>query len=159
MPDLRIEFFNCLIELAKKDKSIIFLTGDLGYSKFEKYRDKFPKRFINCGCIEQSMVGIVAGMALAGKKPYVYSTVPFILFRAYEQMRDDICYQNANVKLIGAKVSSFLGFSHNLEGKENEEDLLKNLPNLQRYYPINEKELKQAMDLVYKSKLPAFIKI
>ena len=133
MQDLRIQFFENLINLAEKDKQIIFLTGDLGYSKFEKFRDKFPKQFINCGCVEQSMVGIAAGLALSGKKPYVYSTAPFLLFRALEQIRDDVCYQNLNVKIVGTSASGLLGWSHNLEGTENQDDILKNFPNLQRY--------------------------
>src|SRR4030043_237998 len=128
--------------MMERDKNIYFLTGDLGYSFFEEIKDKFPQRFINCGIMEQSMVGIAAGLALSGKKPYCYSTVPFLVYRALEQIRDDVCYQNLDVKLVSTSVSGFLGFSHNLEGKENEEDLLKNLPHIKRYYPKTEKELK-----------------
>jgi len=155
----RKEFFKILCELAKKDKDIIFLTGDLGYSFFEEFQDKFPKQFINCGVIEQSMVGIAAGLALSGKKPYCYSTVPFLLYRALEQIRSDVCYQNLNVKFVGVSISGFVGFSHNLGGKENEEDLLKNLPNIKRYYPKTEKELKSALLKMYKSNNPAYIRL
>ena len=155
----RKEFFKILCKLAKKDKDIIFLTGDLGYSFFEGFQNKLPKQFINCGIMEQSMIGIAAGLALSGKKPYCYSTVPFLLYRALEQIRDDICYQNMNVKLVGVSISGFIGFSHNLEGKENAEDLLKNLPNIKRYYPKTEQELKKAVFKMYKSKNPAYIKL
>jgi transketolase len=156
---LRKEFFKILCELAKKDKNIIFLTGDLGYSFFEEFQNKFPKQFINCGVIEQSMVGIAAGLALSGKKPYCYSTVPFLVYRALEQIRDDICYQNLNVKFTGVSISGFIGYSHNLEGKENEEDLLKNLPNIKKYYPKTEKELKNALLKMYQSNNPAYLKL
>lgn len=159
MLDFRIQFFDNLIGLAKKDKRIIFLTGDLGYSKFEKFRDKFPKKFINAGCIEQSMVGIAAGLALGDRKPYVYSTTPFLIFRALEQIRDDVCYQGLDVKLIGTGASQFLGFGHNLEGTENEEDILKNFPSLQRYYPRTETELKEIMQKSYKDKRPSYIRV
>lgn len=143
----------------KKDKSVMFLTGDLGFSFFEEVQEKFPDRFINCGIMEQSMVGIAAGLALSGKKPYCYSTAPFLVFRALEQVRDDVCYQNLNVKFIGVAVSGFVGFTHNLEGKENEEDLLKNLPNMKRHYPKSETELKAALLKMYKSDNPAYIKL
>jgi len=156
---IRKEFFKILYELAKKDKDIIFLTGDLGYSFFEYFQNKFPKQFINCGVIEQSMVGIAAGLALSGKKPYCYSTAPFLLYRALEQIRSDVCYQNLNVKFVGVSISGFVGFSHNLGGKENVEDLLKNLPNIKRYYPKAEKELKSALLKMYKSKNPAYISL
>lgn len=107
--------------------------------------------------MEQSMVGIAAGLVLGGKKPYVYSGAAFLLFRAYEQIRDDVCYNNLGVKLIGTGASQFLGFSHNLEGTENEEDLLKNLPNLVRNYPKDEKELWKTMQK--QSKSPQFIRL
>jgi transketolase len=87
------------------------------------------------------MVGIASGMVLGGKKPYVYSGSVFLIARAYEQIRDDICFNNLDVKLIGTGASGFLGFTHNWTGSENEEDLLKNLPNLQRFYPQNREEL------------------
>ncbi len=155
----RKEFFKILGQMAKKDKDIIFLTGDLGYSFFEEFQNKFPNQFINCGVAEQSMIGIAAGLALSGKKPYCYSTVPFLLYRAAEQIRDDVCYQNQNVKFVGVSISGFIGFSHNLEGKENEEDLLKNLPNIKRYYPKTEAALKAAMSKMYKSNSPAYIRL
>ena len=157
--EMRKNFFKYLSDLMQKDKSIVFLTGDLGHSFFEEVRDKFPDRVINCGIAEQSMVGIAAGLALAGKKAYCYSVAPFLVYRTLEQIRDDVCYQNLNVKLIGVSSSGFLGFTHNLTGKENEEDLLKNLPNIKRYYPKTEDEIKEAVIQSYKLKNPAYIKI
>jgi transketolase len=156
---LRKIFFETLSQLARKDKNIVFLTGDLGYSFFEDFQKQFPNQFINCGIAEQSMVGIASGLALAGKKPYCYSTVPFLVYRALEQIRDDVCYQNLNVKLIGISISGFVGFTHNLEGTENEEDLLKNLPNIKRYYPETEEELKNIMSEIYNSTSPAYIRL
>ena len=156
---MRRDFFEILSELAQEDKNVIFLTGDLGYSFFEDFQKKFPKQFVNCGIMEQSMVGIAAGLALAGKRPYCYSTTPFLVCRSLEQIRTDVCYQNLNVKFIGVSVSGFVGFTHNLEGQENEEDLLKNLPNIKRYYPKTEDEIREAVLQSYKSKNPAYIKI
>ena len=154
--DLRKPFFNSLIKLAKADKSIILLVGDLGYSFMEEFAERFPDQFINCGIAEQNMIGVASGLAMMGKKPYCYSGSIFLIMRAYEQVRDDVCYNNTNVKLIGTGASPFLGFSHNLSREENEEDLLKNLPNIQRFYPKNEQELKQAMKLNNK---PTFIRL
>lgn len=145
--DLRKVFFNEMIELANHDDKIRILVGDLGYSFMESFEEKHPDKIINCGIIEQGMIGIASGMALGGLKPYVYSGSVFLLTRPYEQIRDDICYNNLDVKLIGTGASGFLGFSHNWTGTENEEDLLKNLPNLKRFYPQNEVELKQALQV------------
>ena len=157
MPDLRKPFFDELIRLAEKDKDVMFLTGDLGFSFVEEFQKKFPHQFYNCGIAEQSMIGIACGLALSGKKPYVYSGAVFLLARAYEQVRDDVCYNNLNVKLIGTGAAGFLGYSHNWEGSENEEDLLKNLPNLVREYPKDEKELQKVMRK--KNNKPTFIRL
>ena len=142
MQDLRKAFWDTMCEIAQKDKDIIVITGDLGYSFYETYAKKYP--FINAGCAEQSMVGIASGMARMGKKPYVYSGSLFLIGRAYEQVRDDVAYNNTNVKLVGTGASGFLGFTHNWSGTENEEDLLKNLP-LKRFYPKSKQELKRAL--------------
>ena len=145
MSDLRRPFFHQLTQVARNDSDVILLTGDLGFSFYEEYASTFPKQFINVGCIEQSMVGIAAGLARAGKKPYVYSGAIFAIMRPYEQIRDDIAYPNLNVKIIGTGASGFLGFTHNLGVLENEEDLLKNLPHIRRCFPIDEDELAQAL--------------
>ena len=143
MPDLRKQFFKQMIELAK-DPNVILLTGDLGYSFCEEFAKKYPEQFINCGIAEQNMIGVAAGLALGGKKPYVYSGSIFLIARPYEQVRDEIAYNKLDVKLVGTGASPFLGFSHNWTGTENEEDLLKNLP-INRFYPKDEAELHIAL--------------
>ena len=145
MPDLRKDFFQIMSELAEKDGDVVVLVGDLGYSFYEEFAAKHPKQFINVGCIEQSLVGIAAGLAVAGKKPYVYSGSIFLVSRAHEFIRDDVAFNNTNVKLCGTGASQFLGFSHNWTGDENEEDLLKNLPNLKRFYPKDKEDLMQTL--------------
>jgi transketolase len=143
--DLRKEFFEQMSEIAERDKDVIVLVGDLGYSFMESYAEKYPKQFINCGIAEQNMIGVASGLARAGKKPYVYSGSIFLCMRAYEQIRDDVAYQNLNVKLIGTGASGFLGFTHNMSEMENEYDLLKNLPNLDLFFPKDSDLLKEAL--------------
>lgn len=161
MPDLRPSFINELIKLASKDKKIIFIVGDVGYSFAEKFIGKFPEQFLNCGVMEQSMLGIAAGMAMSGKKPYVYSMINFVLMRPYEQLRNDICYQNLNVKIIGVKGSEayrFLGFSHNI--KENEDlKILEPFPNISCYTPQNTKEVKRIILKTYQKNNPVYIRL
>lgn len=142
MPDLRKTFWSVMCEIAENDPDVILITGDLGYSFSDEYAKRFPKQFLNIGCIEQSMIGIAAGMAIAGRKPYVYSGAIFVLMRPFEQVRDDIAYNNANVKLIGTGASGFLGFTHNLNQGEKEDDLLKGMPNIWSAFPQDEEQLK-----------------
>lgn len=98
---MRRTFINTLIELAEKDKGIFLLTGDLGFSVLERFRDKFPDRFFDVGVAEQNMIGVAAGLALSGKIVFVYSIVPFVTMRCFEQIRNDLCFQNLNVRLVG----------------------------------------------------------
>ena len=97
---MRTTFVKTLIELARKDDRIFLLTPDMGYSVLEPFRDEFPERFLNTGIAEQNTIGVAAGLALSGKIVYVYSIIPFVTMRCFEQVRLDLAYNNANVKLI-----------------------------------------------------------
>lgn len=138
--DSRKVFFEALTEMARKDKDIILLVGDLGYSFMEDFAKKYPKQFVNAGIAEQNMVGMAAGMAREGKKVFVYSGAMFLVCRAYEQLRDDIAYPNLPVKLIGTGAAGFLGFTHNFEGDESSENFIRPLPNI-KYHQYTEPKL------------------
>src|SRR3990167_8902607 len=158
---MRETFVKTLTKLAEHDDRIILLVGDVGFRFIEDFRDKFPKQFLNCGVIEQSMMGIAVGLSKAGYKPYVYSMINFILMRPFEQVRNDICYQNANVKLFGVKGSeayAFLGLSHNIYGSE-EKDYLKNWPNINSYFPKTEEDCTENILKEYDRKGPAYFSI
>jgi len=139
---VRIAFVNTLQELAKKNKNIMLLTGDLGYSVFERYIKLFPKQFINMGVAEQNMTGVAAGLAIENKTPFIYSIVPFITMRNFEQIRNDICYQNLNVKIIGVGAGFSYGpYGHTHHGLEDI-GILRTLANLTIICP--EIQLKQS---------------
>lgn len=140
MSDLRQMFFDEMGKLAEKDDKVIVLVGDLGYSFMEEYAQVHRHQFINCGIAEQNMIGVAAGMALGGWKPYVYSGSMFLAARAYEQIRDDIAYADLDVKLIGTGASGFLGFSHNWGETESPRTLIDPLPNIE-YVQTSEKML------------------
>lgn len=127
---MRIAFVNTLFSFAKKDKRIMLLTGDLGFSVFEKYIEEFPKQFLNMGVAEQNMTGVAAGMSMEGKIPIVYSIVPFVTMRNFEQIRNDICYQNLNVKIVGVGAGFSYGpYGHTHHGLEDI-GILRTLPNM-----------------------------
>lgn len=158
----RQAFFETLEDLAESDERIILIVGDVGFSYLDRFIERFPNQFLNAGVTEQSFMGLAAGMALSGWKPYVYSMIPFVMMRNYEQLRNDVCYNNANVKILGVRGSvhyKFLGMSHNLQGTENEEDLLKNLPHIQRYYPDSPEETKKAVLESYELASPCYIRL
>jgi len=153
----RHKFFDTLDKLMEKDKRIIFLTGDLGYSYMEKIQEKYPNRFVNCGTIEQTMIGIASGLARCGYKPYVYSTVPFLLYRPLEFIRNDVVQQNMNVKLIGVSMSGFLGCSHNLLHDKEDINVCKNI-GLKSYVP-NLQNIQKIIIKSYKINKPAYIRL
>lgn len=112
---MRAAFMRNLIGAARLDNSVCFLVGDVGYNLVEPFKQEFPKRFINVGIAEQNMIGIACGLALSGKKVFVYSLANFPTFRCLEQIRNDLCYHHADVKIVtsgGGLSYGALGISH-----------------------------------------------
>ena len=84
---MRNAFIRGLTEAAASDDRIVFLTGDLGFKLFDDFARRYPGRFMNVGVAEATMASVAAGLALEGKKPFIYSIVPFVTLRCYEQIR------------------------------------------------------------------------
>lgn len=158
---MRRPFIEKLTELAERDDKIVFIIGDVGFSFCEEFIRKYPKQFKNVGASEQKMINFAVGLASVGFKPMVYTMSNFILLRPHEQVRNNVCYGNTNVKLFGVKGSAayaFLGYSHNLaEGEE--ESIIKNWPNLNHHKPETEEEIKEQMEVEYQRKGPAYFSI
>lgn len=115
LPNYRKTIIDEIIPYALHDDRIVLLVGDMGFGAINKFEQQFPDRIINTGIMEQGMVGIAAGMAMAGQLPIVYSMPNFLAFRAIEQIRNDVVLQNMNVKFIATGVNDyfrFLGSSH-----------------------------------------------
>ena len=156
---MRIAFVNTLQELAEKNKNIMLLTGDLGYSVFERYIKLFPKQFINMGVAEQNMTGVAAGLAIENKTPFIYSIVPFITMRNFEQIRNDICYQNLNVKIIGVGAGFSYGpYGHTHHGLEDI-GILRTLANLTIICPGDPIETELAVKKAIEIKGPVYIRL
>lgn len=158
---LRKAFIQTLTSLAEADPRVILIIGDVGFSFLEAFKEQFPNQWLNAGIAEQNMMGMAAGLAAVGWKPYVYTMSNFILLRPLEQVRNDIGFANANVKLFGVKGGAsykFLGMSHNLvEGEEK--DLLKHLPNISTHFPVTEQETAELMQAEYERAGPAYFSI
>ena len=97
---MRNAFLDTLFELAQQDERVVFITGDLGYRVVEKFMEQRPRQFLNAGVAEQNMTGLAAGMALSGKIVFTYSIGNFPTMRCLEQIRNDVCYHEANVKIV-----------------------------------------------------------
>ena len=111
----RRELLPSLVPYFQTDKRYRLLVCDMGFGVVDTLRETFPERVVNCGIMEQATLGIAAGMSMSGLIPIVYSIVNFLVFRALEQIRNDIVLQRVNVKLIGNGANDyfrFLGPSH-----------------------------------------------
>lgn len=153
---MRRTFGRVLYELMKEDNNIILICGDIGFGIFDNIQRDFPDRFINIGTCEQSMIGMAAGMALYGLKPYVYTITPFLIERAFEQVKIDINMNNANVKLIGYDDYADQGETHVIT---NGGDFMRLFKNINCYWPLNSRETESILLKTYKNKLPAFIRL
>ena len=116
---MRNQYADTLYECAKEDSKISIVVADISPAgSMEKFRKEFPERFINVGVAEQSMIGICAGMALKGLQPFAYTIATFSLYRPFEFVRDDLCYQNIPVTVVGiggGVVYSTLGGTHHCQ--------------------------------------------
>jgi len=133
---MRKEFFDKLHELMEKDRDVVFITGDLGYGLADRIRDDFPDRFINTGAAEQTMMGVAVGLALSGKKPFVYSITPFLLWRAAEWIRNYINHESIPVVMVGSgrgRDYAHDGFSHDAT---DDVVLMSRMYNVARYVTI-----------------------
>ena len=152
-------YITSLYNLIKKDKNVISCLSDSGTDYDEMIAREFPDQCINFGISENNKVAAASGLASCGKIPFVYTTNAFIAYRLYEFVRDDICLQNKNVKLIGMGCGiswSTLGPTHHTT-----EDIsaLKAIPNLVILSPASPKEVEKCMEYAYNHKGPVYIRI
>lgn len=156
---MRDAFLRSLITIAEIDDRVALLTGDLGFGVVEKFGDKFPDRFWNCGVAEQSMIGIAAGLAKSGMRPFVYSIANFPTFRCLEQIRNDICYHNLPVTIVsvGAGLGyGTLGYTHH-----GIEDIaaMRSLPNISIYSPSDPIDVTQVLSRINKNPAPTYLRL
>ena len=147
------------LEKIMEDENTFLLTGDLGFSVFERIRERFPKQYLNMGVAEQNMLGVASGMALSGKDVFVYSIIPFIVYRPFEQLRNDICYQNAPVRLVGVGAGfsyADAGFTHHAI---EDYGILNSLPNLTILSPADPLEVSEEMKQLHNIKTPSYMRL
>jgi len=112
---MRSAFFRTLMSLAEEDSRICLVVGDIGFGVVEPFAQRFPTRFLNVGVAEQNMTGVAAGMAMCGKVVFTYSIANFSTLRSLEQIRNDVCYHHADVKVVavgGGFAYGALGMTH-----------------------------------------------
>lgn len=156
---MRDTFVKTLLEIAKKDKNVYIVTGDLGFGVLKPFWTELPDQIINAGIAEQNMTSIAAGLAMQGKIVYTYSIGNFPTLRCIEQIRNDCAYHNANVKVVcvgGGFVYGSLGMSHHAT-----EDIamMRALPEVTVLAPGDLVEAECATKAIYETKGTCYLRL
>ena len=156
---MRNTFIRELLSVAKVDKRVVLLTGDLGYGVIDEFQRTIPEQLINFGINEQSMMSAAAGLAKTGFKPYVYSIGNFSTFRCIEQIRNDVAFMNLDVTIValGAGFSyGTAGYSHHLV-----EDIsaMTAFSNIKTFCPADPQETKLAFTLMSALNGPKYLRL
>jgi transketolase len=156
---MRNAFADELTKLGAEDTRVVMLSGDIGNRLFDKFKDKHPSRFFNCGVAEANMIGVAAGMAMNGLRPVAYTITPFVTTRCLEQIRTDVCYHEAPVTIVavGAGLAySGLGPTHHAC-----EDIsfLRSIPNMVVICPGDAFEVRGALRAAMQQERPVYIRM
>lgn len=156
---MRDAFVKTIYEIIQDNPQAYLMIGDLGAFLLRGVKKDFPERFMNMGVAEANMVGVAAGMALEGKMSFVYSINPFLAERSFEQIKNDVCYHNLNVKIVGVGA----GVSYSIYGPTHHsiEDLggLRALPNLTILCPADSQETVEVLRAAAKMAGPVYLRL
>ena len=156
---MRDTFVKTLLEIAKKDKNVYIVTGDLGFGVLRPFWEELPDQIINAGIAEQNMTSIAAGLALQGKIVYTYSIGNFPTLRCIEQIRNDCAYHDANVKVVcvgGGFVYGSLGMSHHAT---EDVAMMRSLPNVTVVAPGDLVEAACATKAIYETPGTCYLRL
>jgi transketolase len=156
---MRVEFVKAVNAVLAGDPTSMFITGDLGYLALEEVAATYGKRFLNAGVAEQNMIGVAAGMALTGMRPWVYSIAPFATYRCLEQIRNDVCLHRLPVRIAG----NGGGYTYGIMGATHHalEDLavLRPLPNMRLFFPCSNDHVAAAVAHMATLDDPSYIRL
>ena len=156
---MRNAFADEITQIAVTDERIVLLSGDIGNRLFDNFKAKFPSRFLNCGVAEANMTGVAAGLAMSGLRPITYTIAPFATTRCLEQIRDDICYHNLPVVIVG--IGAGLGYAELGATHQSLEDIafMRVLPNMNVLCPADPIETKKALHAALKTNQPTYLRL
>ncbi len=156
---MRNTFVDTVIEASKKRDDLFIISGDAGLGVFDEFTKTAADKFLNLGVAEQNAASFAAGMSLAGFKVYLYNIIPFVLYRCYEQVRNDICYQKLPVVLVG--IGSGVTYAPQGMTHYSIEDIgiARTMPNLRIFSPIDPVEARLAAWYSLSAKDPVYVRL
>jgi len=156
---MRNNIIASLMREMEKDENIFFLTADMGINLVEQIQEKFPTRYTNVGIAEQNLIGVAAGLANLGYKPFVYTISNFVIHRCYEQIRNDIVLHQYPIVLMGTSTgydNAPLGPTHHII---DDWGCLRGFPGIDIYCPGSVTYAESMVSKVLASQKPAYIRI
>jgi len=157
--DTRSGFGAGLLEAGKQDERVLALTADLkGSLKMDAFAKEFPERFIQCGIAEANMVGVAAGLALAGKIPFCGSFAEFVSGRVYDQIRQEVGYGHTNVKLASSHAGVTLGEDGATHQTMEDIALMRAIPGMVVINPCDYNQTKNATIAAAKYEGPVYLR-
>lgn len=156
---MRNAYIKELYELAKEDPNVLGINADNGAIVYDDFRRDFPKQYMNFGIAEANMIAAAAGMASRGKIPFCYTIGAFLAYRALEFIRNDVCYQKQNVKIVG--IGSGCAYANLGPTHQTTEDLsvLRAMPGLTIFSPASPLEAKKATRAAYGLDGPVYLRL
>jgi transketolase len=156
---MRDAFFGRLYKIAKKDRNIIIITADMGAPSLDKFRKNLGNQFVNVGIAEANMVTVATGLALSGKKVFIYAIMPFVTSRCFEFIKIDLSLMNIPVTAIGVGA----GFSYDDSGPTHHstEDIaiMRVLPNMTILSPSDSIMAAKFAEMAYKIPGPSYVRL
>ena len=143
---MRNVFAEELYKHAIKDKNIYVVVADISPAgNMQKFQKKYPDRFVNVGVSEMTMIGMCAGLALENKRAFAYTIANFTLYRPFEMVRNDLCYQNLPVTIVGMGAGTTYANLGGTHISQEDISIARSIPNMSIIAPSDPDELKQAM--------------
>ncbi|MSU34510.1 MAG: transketolase [Pedosphaera sp.] len=156
---MRNAFAQQITALGERDPRVVLLSGDIGNRLFDEFKAACPDRFYNCGVAEANMIGVAAGLALNGLRPFCYTIAPFVTYRCMEQIRVDVCYHHVPVTIVGTGAGlayASLGATHH---SCEEMGMLRLLPGMTVLAPADEWEVRAAVKAALNQPHPVYIRL
>lgn len=160
MNDVRKAFTDTLLGIAKENADIVALATDSrGSATLAEFAEQLPEQFIECGIAEQDAVGIAAGVALAGKRPFVCGPACFYSLRSAEQVKIDVAYSKQNVKIVGVSGGISYGALGTTHHATQDIALMRAISGIEIYLPSDARQMRQMTKYLASSNTPAYIRM
>lgn len=157
--DIRDAFFDEIYNIASRDKDVIFIASDTDAFSLRRYKKDFPEQFMNIGVAEQNLVSVAAGLALSGKKVFIYAIIPFITLRCYEHIKANLCSMNLPVTVIGIGAGLSFGYDGPTHHGICDIAVMRSLPEMVILNPSDSILAKACAQLAYQSNSPSYVRI